>query len=141
MRAFFETRASGVVLVFALLLLWEMSVRLGWVTSENWPAFSNVLGALWSGIADGEILHATVSSLWRMAAGYALGVLLGIVLGLIAAVAGGRVLSSVVLDVPSWDPATLAVVTLVLLSVALLACAVPARRALAVEPMEALRHE
>jgi putative ABC transport system permease protein len=78
----------------------------------------------------------------RLVIGYGVRLtVLGIVLGLIAAVAGGRVLSSVVLDIPPYDPVTLVVVTLVLLSVALLACAVPARRALAVEPMEALRHE
>jgi ABC-type lipoprotein release transport system permease subunit len=40
-----------------------------------------------------------------------------------------------------YDPATMASCTVVLLALALAASWLPARRAAAIEPMEALRHE
>ena len=80
-RAFLYTRLSGVCLLVALLGLWEASVRSGAVVSDNWPAFSAVLASFGRGIAGGELLQVTVSSLWRMARGYAAGCALGVALG------------------------------------------------------------
>ena len=76
-------RASGFMLVGALLLLWEASARLGWVVSGNWPPVSAVAAAIVSGIAGGEILPILLSTLRRLVAGYALGCGAGIVLGLV----------------------------------------------------------
>ena len=39
-----NTRATGVVLVLALLALWEASARFGFVQSTNWPPFGAVTG-------------------------------------------------------------------------------------------------
>jgi ABC-type nitrate/sulfonate/bicarbonate transport system permease component len=67
--------------------VWEGSVRLGFVQSANWPAFTAVLAALYHGIASGELLGIIGSSLWRMLRGYALGSALGIGAGVAIALA------------------------------------------------------
>ena len=67
--------------------------------------------------------------------------LLGIVIGLAASFALTRALSSVLFHVSPTDPLTYMAVALLLLAVALFACYVPARRAMRVDPIVALRHE
>jgi ABC-type antimicrobial peptide transport system permease subunit len=67
--------------------------------------------------------------------------LLGIVLGLAGAIALTRVMVSVLFEVKPTDPATLIAVALLLAAVAILACYIPARRALSIHPMTALRRE
>jgi predicted permease len=68
-------------------------------------------------------------------------VALGIVLGLVVATAVTRMLSTFFVLVDALDPATFAIVTLLLATIALIACYLPARRAMRVDPMIALRHE
>jgi putative ABC transport system permease protein len=67
--------------------------------------------------------------------------LLGIALGLAGAIALTRVMVSLLFEVNPTDPATLIGVALLLAAVALLACYLPARRALSIHPMTALRCE
>ncbi|HVS81353.1 MAG TPA: ABC transporter permease [Pyrinomonadaceae bacterium] len=67
--------------------------------------------------------------------------LIGIALGLAGALALTRVLTSLLFEVSTTDPLTFTLVALMLLSVALLACYVPARRATRVDPLVALRYE
>jgi putative ABC transport system permease protein len=66
---------------------------------------------------------------------------LGIALGLAAAFGVTRVLASFLYGVQPTDPLTFTIVSALLGIVALLACYVPAQRAMRVDPMEALRHE
>ena len=65
----------------------------------------------------------------------------GLVLGLVGALALGRVLTSLLYDVSAYDPATLAAITGVAALTALLACIVPAIRAVRLDPIAALRAE
>jgi putative ABC transport system permease protein len=67
--------------------------------------------------------------------------LLGIAIGLAGALALTRVMVSLLFEVKPTDPPTLIGVALLLAAVALLACYLPARRALRVHPMTALRCE
>jgi putative ABC transport system permease protein len=72
--------------------------------------------------------------------GVKLGVL-GIGLGLAGAIALSRVMVSLLFEVKPTDPGTLIGVALLLAAVAMLACYIPARRALSIHPMTALRRE
>ena len=64
---------------------------------------------------------------------------LGMVVGLAVAAGAGQVMQGLLYEVQPHDPATLAGASIVLLAVVVIACGVPARRASAVAPAEALR--
>ncbi|HKF50992.1 MAG TPA: FtsX-like permease family protein, partial [Candidatus Acidoferrales bacterium] len=88
------------------------------------------------------VLGARPRSVFRMVLGQGTRLaVLGIAIGLVAALAVTRVMNSFLYGVGATDPLTFAAVSLLLLSVALLACYIPARRAMKVHPMVALRHE
>jgi predicted permease len=65
----------------------------------------------------------------------------GLVFGLGMALVIARLLSGLLYGVGAADPLTFAVIATVLLAVGLLACFLPARRAIKLDPMEALRSE
>jgi predicted permease len=85
--------------------------------------------------ASGADLHALIlrQGLAPVAAGLAVGVA--------AAIAAGRLLSSLLFEVSGTDPITIMSVSIVLLAVAALACWMPARRAAKCDPSSALRYE
>jgi putative ABC transport system permease protein len=72
--------------------------------------------------------------------GLALGIA-GCGIGLLLSVAGSRLLTTTLYQVSRFDPATLVLVPALLLGVVMLAVYLPARRAAAVDPMQALRAE
>ena len=66
---------------------------------------------------------------------------LGMAIGLAGAAAVTRSLTTLLFDLTPFDPVTFAAVSVLLAVVALVACYVPARRAMAVDPIAALRAE
>jgi putative ABC transport system permease protein len=65
----------------------------------------------------------------------------GVAAGVAGAVALTRFISSEMWEVKAADPETYMAVTVLLISVAILACVLPTRRAVRVDPNQALHHE
>jgi putative ABC transport system permease protein len=65
----------------------------------------------------------------------------GLALGLAGAIALTRFLTSELWEVKATDPVTFGAVSVLLVSVAVLACLIPTRRAVRVDPTVALRYE
>jgi predicted lysophospholipase L1 biosynthesis ABC-type transport system permease subunit len=90
-------------------------------------------------------LGAEKRDVFRMVVGQGLGLALaGLAIGMVAALILTRLLSNFSLllyGVGASDPLTFSTVSVVLILVAVLACYIPARRAMRVDPMVALRHE
>jgi putative ABC transport system permease protein len=86
------------------------------------------------GAEPGEVARMIV----RQGGGVALA---GVVVGLTVALAGARLIESLLYDVTPRDPVVFAATTSILAAIALLACWLPARRAARLSPIEALRTE
>jgi putative ABC transport system permease protein len=68
-------------------------------------------------------------------------VVIGVIVGVAGAIAVGRAMRTLLFNVAPADPVTFIAMPVLLGTVALVACLVPARRALAIEPVNALRAE
>ena len=89
------------------------------------------------GAAKSDVLQIVIGQGFRIA-------LIGVATGVVAALILTRVLSSfsrLLFGVRASDPLTFIAIPLLLISAALLACYIPARRAARLDPMIALRHE
>jgi putative ABC transport system permease protein len=87
-------------------------------------------------------LGAQAGDVLRMVVGQGMTLaLIGIGVGLAGAWGLTRVIATLLFGVQATDPATFAIISLLLAFVALLACYLPARRAARVNPIEALRAE
>jgi predicted permease len=87
-------------------------------------------------------LGASSKDVLRMVLGEGMRIaLIGVAIGLAAAFGFTRLITTLIYGVGASDPITFASVAILLSAVALLACYIPARRAMRVDPMVALRYE
>ena len=87
-------------------------------------------------------LGATASRVLTMVLRHAMGIIgSGVIVGLFAALLLSHLIQASLFQVTRTDPATYASVALLLLVIAAIACLIPVRRATAVSPIVALRHD
>jgi ABC-type antimicrobial peptide transport system permease subunit len=119
--------------LFGALALLLAAVGLFSVISYNVSQRSHELGVRMAlGASARNVLSLVVREGMRIAT-------IGTAVGVIVALLAGRYLAPLLYSVSSRDPATFVVVVATLLAVALLASVIPARRAMKVDPTQALR--
>lgn len=79
-----RSRASGVLLLLALGVLWQISA-VYWISSANWPPPTAIAASLVRRTLSGELPSVLGSSLYRMAVGYFIGVACALAIGLLMA--------------------------------------------------------
>jgi putative ABC transport system permease protein len=126
---------TTLLVIFASVALVLTIVGLYGVMSYSVAQRTNEIGIRMAlGAQTRDVLRLIVSQGFKL-------VLLGLALGMVGAFALMRVLASLLFGVSARDPYTFGAVAIVLASVALLACYIPARRASRVDPLQALRYE
>ncbi len=121
--------------VFALLALLLASIGIYGVLSYMVGQRSKEIGVRMAlGAQKFDVMRMVLKDGARMT-------LAGILIGLIGALALTRLMGTMLYGVRPTDPLTFVSVAAVLGAIAMLACYLPARRAMKVDPMEALRHQ
>ena len=130
-----ERMSALVLVVFAAVALVLASVGLYGVVAHGVTERTHEIGVRMA-------LGAKTADVLALVVGQGLATTIaGVAIGLAGAVALSRAIQSVLFGVKATDPATLAAVVAILVSVALVACYIPARRAILVDPTAALRSE
>jgi predicted permease len=134
--ASFGQRVAGTFVgAFGLLALVLAAVGIYGVTAYTTRQRTHEIGIRMA-------LGASKQDILQLVLGHGLGLTLaGVALGLAASFALTRYLRSLLLGVTSTDALTFSSVAILLCAVALFACFIPARRAMRVDPMVALRYE
>ena len=78
-----NTRLIGVAFIGVLLVLWEIAAATAFFPPMSFPRVSAILVTWWDLVVSGELPSQVLPSLWRMFAGYFIGVTLGVGLGLL----------------------------------------------------------
>lgn len=124
-----------VISLFSVIALTLASVGLYSVMAYSVTQRAHELGIRMAiGAAPRDILRLVLGQGVRLT-------LLGAAIGIVASLFVTRVLSASLFGVSATDPLTFVAVPIVLAAVAMLACYLPARRAMRVDPMIALRYE
>ena len=125
----------ALMVIFAFLALSMGSVGLyGVISYSAAQRTAEFALRLALGAPQREVLRLVASGVLRL-------LLVGGALGMALALGMARLLSSSIFGISPYDPLTFAIVTLVLLGVVFTASYLPARRAMRVDPMVALRYE
>lgn len=131
-----QRRLSGALFsAFAVLAVVLAAVGLYGVLAQVVAQQTRDIGVRMAlGAARGDILRLIIGRGLALAS-------LGAAIGLVLAAAMARGMAALLFEVGPSDPATFIGVTLLLLTIAAVACYVPARRAMALDPVMALRTE
>jgi predicted permease len=121
--------------LFSALALILACVGLYGVTSYAVARRTNEIGIRMAiGASRGSVLSLILRGAFAQ-------VVVGLAIGIPIALAGGRLMANLLYGVKGWDPLTLGSAVMALALCALVAALVPARRAMKVDPMVALRYE